>query len=273
MFRPNARKTRLSAAAGLAELVFHAAVRNVRKSHGSPVVGLLMNMLQSVLMVAAFYVILDLFGGRRAAVRGDFLLYIMSGVFLFMTHVKTMGAVAAADGPTSAMMKHAPMNTIVAIAAAALSALYLQVLSAGTILFVYHTTWNPVTIDQPVGTMAMLLLAWASGITAGMIVQAAQPWWPEGVTILSSIYRRLNVIFSGKMFLASKLPATLLPWFEWNPLFHIIDQTRGFVFLNYSPHHTSISYPVYLTAILTVFALMGEFYTRKHASMSWSAGR
>jgi ABC-type polysaccharide/polyol phosphate export permease len=230
-------------------------------------------MFQSVLMVAAFYVILDLFGGRRAAVRGDFLLYIMSGVFLFMTHVKTMGAVAAADGPTSAMMKHAPMNTIVAIGAAALSALYLQLLSAGTILFVYHTLWNPISIDQPVGTLGMLLMAWASGVTLGMIVQAARPWWPEGVTMASAVYRRLNVIFSGKMFLASKLPATLLPYFEWNPLFHIIDQTRGFVFPNYSPHHTSISYPVQVTAVLAVIALMGEFYTRRHASVSWSAGR
>jgi ABC-type polysaccharide/polyol phosphate export permease len=66
--------------------------------------------------------------------RGDFLLYVMSGVFLFMTHVKAVGAVAGAEGPTSPMMKHAPMNTIVSIAAAALSALYIQVLSAGVVL-------------------------------------------------------------------------------------------------------------------------------------------
>jgi ABC-type polysaccharide/polyol phosphate export permease len=273
MFRPQVRKTAWSIAFGLLGLTFHTAVRNVRKSHGSPIVGLLMNMFQSVLVVAAFYVILDLFGGRRAAVRGDFLLYIMSGVFLFMTHVKTLGAVASAEGPTSPMMKHAPMNTIVAIAAAALSSLYLQLLSAGVILFIYHTLMTPITIDDPVGTLAMVLVAWASGIAIGMMLQAAKPWWPEGVTMVTAVYQRVNVIFSGKMFLANKMPSTLLPWFEWNPLFHTIDQTRGFVFLNYNPHYTSISYPLYVTAVLAIIGLMGEFYSRKYVSASWLAGK
>lgn len=273
MFRPVVRRTRLSSALRMADLVFHTAVRNVRKSHGSPVVGLLMNIFQSVLMVAVFYLMLDLFGGRRAAVRGDFLLYIMSGVFPFMTHVKTLGAVAAADGPTATMMKHAPMNTIVAISAAALSTLYLQLLSAAVILFAYHTLITPITIDNPVGALGMVLLAWISGVAIGMLLQAAKPWWPEGVSMVTSIYQRINVIFSGKMFLASKMPATLLPWFDWNPLFHTIDQMRGFVFLNYAPHHTSISYPIYVAAALATLGLMAEFYSRKHVSLSWLAGR
>jgi ABC-type polysaccharide/polyol phosphate export permease len=273
MFRPQVRKTAWSIAFGLLGLIFHTAVRNVRKSHGSPVVGLLMNMFQSVLMVTVFYLMLDLFGGRRAAVRGDFLLYIMSGVFLFMTHVKTLGAVASADGPTSPMMKHAPMNTIVAIAAAALASLYLQLLSAAVIVFIYHTLMTPITIDDPVGTLAMVLVAWASGIAIGMMLQSAKPWWPEGVAMVTAVYQRMNVIFSGKMFLANKMPGTLLPWFEWNPLFHTIDQTRGFVFLNYNPHYTSIVYPLYVAAVLAIIGLMGEFYSRKYVSASWLAGK
>jgi ABC-type polysaccharide/polyol phosphate export permease len=273
MFRPAAPRTTLSSALGLAGLVFHTAVRNVRKSHGSPVVGLLMNIFQSVLMVAVFYLMLDLFGGRRAAVRGDFLLYIMSGVFPFMTHVKTLGAVASADGPTAPMMKHAPMNTIVAICAAALSTLYLQLLSVAVILFAYHTLMSPITIDNPTGALAMVLLAWLSGAAIGMLLQAARPWWPEGVAMVTSVYQRVNVIFSGKMFLASKMPATLLPWFEWNPLFHTIDQMRGFVFLNYEPHHTSITYPLYVAAALVTLGLMAEFTSRRHVSLSWTAGR
>ena len=33
-------------------------------------------------------------GMRGSPIRGDFLLYMMSGVFLYMTHVKALGAVA-----------------------------------------------------------------------------------------------------------------------------------------------------------------------------------
>ncbi|MGB7261148.1 MAG: ABC transporter permease, partial [Albidovulum sp.] len=55
--------------------------------------------------------------------------------------------------------------------------------------------------------------------------------------------------------------------------FHILDQARGFVFINYNPQKTSLEYPIYVTLALMMLGLMGEFYTRKHASLSWTAGR
>lgn len=273
MFRVQTQQTKAGSAFALLELIFHASVRHVRKSHGNAVVGLLLAIFQSVLMIAVFYFMLDFLGMRQNKVRGDFLLFIMSGVFLFMTHSKAMGAVVRSDGPTSAMMKHGPMNTLVAIAAAALGSLYLQVLSASVILFVYDVAIQPISIHEPVGAVAMFLLAWASGVSIGMIFKAAMPWAPDIFGVASQVYSRANIIGSGKMFLANNLPSYLLPFFIWNPLFHTIDQARGFIFLNYSPHVTSISYPIYVTLACTVVGLMGEFYTRKHASASWSAGR
>jgi ABC-type polysaccharide/polyol phosphate export permease len=224
-------------------------------------------------MVLVFYFTFTLLGMRGAALRGDFLLYVMSGVFMFMTHIKALGAVSGAEGPTSPMMKHSPMNTAVSIAAAALGALYLQVLSAGVVLYVYHAAFNPITIHQPVETVGMLLLAWASGVSIGMILAAARPWAPDAMRIIGSIYMRANMIFSGKMFLANLMPGYMLWLFDWNPLFHVVDQTRGFVFLNYSPHYTSVTYPIYVTLTLAMIGLMAEFYTRKYASASWSAGK
>lgn len=273
MFQRQVRQTPLQSAFSIIELVFHAAVRHVRKSHGNAVIGLLMNILQTVLLVGVFLLMFELLGMRGAAVRGDFVLYVMSGIFLFMTHVKALGAVAGAEGPTSPMMKHSPMNTIVSIAASALSALYLQFLSAAVVLFCYHAMFVPITIFDPVGTMAMFLLAWASGVVLGIIAQAAKPWWPEAVNLITQVYQRANMIFSGKMFLANMMPGYLIAYFDWNPLFHIIDQARGFIFLNYNPHYTTIAFPLIATAIFLLIGLMMEFYTRKHASASWMAGK
>lgn len=273
MFQPTLRKTPLSSAFGMLELIFHASVRNVRKSHGNAVVGLIMSILQSLMMVLIFYVMLTLLGGRRMAIRGDFMLYIMSGVFMFMTHTKALAAVQGSDGPTSTMMKHAPMNTIVSISSAAIGVLYQQTLSAGTILFFYNTMFERITIDDPVGTIAMFLLSWVSGIAIGMVFKAVSPWQPEVLGLVTTIYTRANMIASGKMFVANTMPTSKLAFFDWNPLFHTIDQTRGFVFLNYTPHYSSISYPLIVTAVLMVLGLMGEHYTRKHVSASWGAGR
>jgi ABC-type polysaccharide/polyol phosphate export permease len=271
MFRPNLRKTPGRSALTLLEVIFHAAVRTIRKSHRNAAFGLVMNMAQSVIFIMIFLLTYYILGIRSTPLRGDFMLYIMTGVFMFMTHVKALGAVSGAENSTSPMMKHAPMNSIVSICAAALSTLYTQVLSALVILFLYHTLWMPITIDQPVGALCMLLLSWASGCAIGMIFMAARPWNPALLALLAMVYQRLNMIASGKMFLANTMPGHILAWFDWNPLFHTVDQTRGFVFLNYSPHYSSISYPVIVTAVCLLVGLMGEFYTRRHASISWGA--
>jgi ABC-type polysaccharide/polyol phosphate export permease len=192
---------------------------------------------------------------------------------MYMTHIKTIKAVSGADGPTSAMMKHAPMNTIVAIAGQALATLYQQILSICVILFFYNTCFNRITIEKPIGALCMVLLAWLSGIGIGMVFKAATPWSPNFFTVLNTVYSRANMIASGKMFLANAMPTSKLAWFWWNPLFHIIDQCRGFVFLNYHPHYSSVTYPIIVSLVLITLGLMGDSFTRKYASISWSAGR
>ena len=139
------------------------------------------------------------------------------------------------------------------------------------VLFIYHAAFTPVTIFDPVGAFGMLMLSWGSGVAIGMVFKAAMPWQPEFFGILSMIYQRANMIASGKMFVANNTPNHILQWFDWNPLFHTIDQGRGFIFLNYNPHNSSLSYPIYVTFVCIVIGLMGEFYTRKHMSASWGA--
>jgi ABC-type polysaccharide/polyol phosphate export permease len=273
MFEVQRPKTRSRSAFSMLELIYHSIVREIRKDHRNAVVGLIMNMIQTIVFVAAFYFMFSVLGLKGSAIRGDFLLYIMSGIFLFITHTKAMGAVLGAEGPASAMMKHAPMNTIVSITSAAIAALYTQVLSMCVVLYLYHATFGPITIVDPIGAMGTLLLAWFSGVAVGMIFLSIKPWFPGFVSIASSIYARANMIASGKMFVANSLPGFMLPIFDWNPLFHCIDQARGYVFINYNPHFTSISYPIKVSIILIMVGLMLEFYTRKNASVSWDAAR
>ncbi|EYD73244.1 ABC transporter permease [Limimaricola hongkongensis] len=260
-------------AAGLAELVYHTTVREIRKDHRNALAGLAMNIAQTVIFVLAFYLMFTLIGARGAGLRGDFLLYLMSGIFLFLTHTKAVAAVVRADGPASAMMKHAPLNTAVTISAAALGSLYVQVLSLLVVLFFYHVLVTPVVIDDPVGAMAMVLVSWFSGVGVGMIFMAIKPWLPELTQIGVSVYSRTNMIASGKMFVANTLPGYMLPVFDWNPLFHAIDQARGEIFLNYTPHFTSALYPLWVGLALVAIGLMAEFFTRQRASVSWGAGR
>ncbi len=273
MFQYAHRRTRLAGAAQILELIFHSIVRSVRKKHNNAFIAIGLNMLQVVLFVLVFYFMFIVLGLRSSAVRGDFLLYVMSGIFLFMVHTKAVGAVAGAEGPNSAMMQHAPMNTFIAIAAAALSSLYVQVLSMFVILYIYHAAFTPVHIEQPLPAFGMLLLAWFTGCGVGLIFLVLKPWFPTVTGIMTTIYQRANMIASGKMFVANMLPGYMIAMFDWNPLFHCIDQSRGFVFLNYNPRYSNWEYAFWVGVVLLVIGLMGEFYTRKHASVSWNARR
>ncbi len=273
MFRVERKSSTLASTFSILGLIYHATVRQLRKTHGNAVVGLFMNMLQTLTLVLTFYIMFGVLGMRGSAISGDFLLYIMSGIFLFMTHTKAMGAVFGAEGPTSAMMKHAPMTTAISISAAALSALYIQILSMLLVLFIYHAAFKPFEIYDWAGALGMVFLSWFTGVAIGLVLLAVKPWAPDAVGVVQTVYARANMIASGKMFLANNLPHKMLVLFDWNPLFHTIDQARGFVFNNYNPHFSDWHYALYVGLALVMIGLMGEFYTRQYASISWGAKR
>ena len=271
MFRVETKKTGGSAALGIAELIYHSTVRAARGGYANAMFGLVMNVVQSAFFILTLYVTMTLLGMRSAVLRGDFVVFLISGIMSYMTYNKTMKSVFGAEGPTSPMMLHAPMTTAVAIASAALSALYLQILSTGVILFVYHVAFVPVEIKDPAFAFSMILAAWLFGIGTGMVLLAIKPWAPKFAPLMVMIVSRVNVFASGKMMVGNALSFTLLRFFDWNPLFHIIDQMRGAIFINYIPRNSSLSYAMWASIALIALGLMGEFFTRKHASRSWSA--
>ena len=119
----------------------------------------------------------------------------------------------------------------------------------------------------------MLLLCVVHGGGDRPFLLAIKPWFPDLRSDFTTVYQRANMIASGKMFVANSLPQRCSRCFDWNPLFHAIDQCRGFAFVNYFPRNlVGISALCRLVALL-MLGLMGEFYTRQYASSSWNARR
>ncbi|MEX0306553.1 MAG: ABC transporter permease [Ruegeria sp.] len=273
MFHFKRNQSLLGGAFTTAELIFHAVVRNIRSQHSNAVIAIVINIVQVVLIATVFYFILSFMGTRIAKIRGEFILYLLSGIFLFITNIKSVSSIVGVGSGNNPMTLHSPMTMMVMLSAAAFGALYTQIMSILVILFVYSVTVTPLEIQDPGGAFGMLILAWFTGCAVGLVLLALKPWFPNTVTILTNIYRRMNMVFSGKMFVGNALGGFMLTMFIWNPLFHIIDQCRGFVFRNYFPRNTSWEYALWVGIVLTMIGLLGEFYTRKHVSKSWDARR
>ncbi|MBV1862867.1 MAG: ABC transporter permease [Rhodobacteraceae bacterium] len=253
-------------------LVYHSIVRDVRKGKGNAMQALILEVLQSAIIVIFFYVMIEFLGMRGVAVRGSFILYVLSGVFLYLTHNKAISAVGGGSA-TNPMLKHAPVSTLMIIVSGALSSLYIQLLAIFVVTFVANVLIDPFTVYNMKLVFFCLFLAWSSGVAIGLVFLSLKPFFPETIKIISTIYRRANMIFSGKMFLANTIPSTMLPFFSWNPLFHTIDQSRGAAFVNYTPHVTNLWYPAAVTAIFVLIGMMLEHWSRKYVSESWSSRR
>ena len=273
MYYFNRNRSLLGGAFTSAEIIFHAVVRSIRTQHANAVMAVLINIVQILVVVTVFYLIMTFMGTAVAQVRGNPILFLLSGVFLFLTHIKTAGAVAGVAAGNNPMMLHSPMNMMVMLLAAAFGALYTQLASILVILFVYHVAIEPLEIQNPGGAFYMLVLAWFVGCSVGVIFMALKPWVPTFVKMATTVYQRMNMIFSGKMFVANALGGFMLTMFIWNPLFHVIDQCRGFVFRNYFPRNTNWEYPIWVGVVLMLIGLLGIFFTRKHVSQSWNARR
>lgn len=269
MFEQRRYRTTTASAIGMLELIHLNIVRNQRAKHKNAVVGFVIDLLQTVGLLMMFLLLIRFLGTRAGIIRGDIVLFMMTGVFLYRAHVKAIGSTFSSAEATDGMLMHAPLNTIVLIISSALSVLYTQILTAATLLYLYHAAVTPITIDDPVGVMAMFLLNWMSGCAIGLFFYSLKPWAPRAVAMVLMIYQRAMLIASGKMFLANAMPGFIVQWFLWNPLFHTIDQARGYTFINYNPHYTSPVYALWVALPLLMIGLLIEFFTRRRVSVSW----
>ncbi len=256
------------------ELLYHTVVREVRHENSrNPIVGLFMAVSRTLLMVGVFYIMFDVLGARAAMIRGDSVLYLVSGFLLFFMHTGGIGATVSAGSSVGALQQHAPVTPALMIASEAIKNLYLHVIALGVILTGLYVFKGDIYIYNPAGIVAPFLLAWASGVVIGLLFLGIKPFFPDFVKITATIYQRANFFTSGKFFVANMLPAAVIPYFAWNPLFHAIDQMRGALFVNYVPHSTSLEYPIKFVCVGLVIGLMMEFFTRKTVSRSSAHSR
>ena len=178
MFHYKRNRSLLGGVFTTAELIFHAVVRNIRSQHSNAVIAILINIVQVVLLVTAFYILMTLIGRMTgmAKIRGEMVLFLLSGVFLFLTHIKSVAAIAGVGSGNNPMTLHSPMTMMVMLSASAFGILYTQLVSILVILFVYSVAVSPLVIQEPGGAFGMLLLAWFVGCSVGLVFLALKPW-------------------------------------------------------------------------------------------------
>lgn len=91
---------------------------------------------QNAMLLDEFYVMSQAIGIAGPMIRGDILNYLMTGIFLFIVHDRTVMAVFASESAAGELR-------MIPAFGAAVGALYLQVLTAAILFLTYHVFWEP----------------------------------------------------------------------------------------------------------------------------------
>lgn len=249
------------------ELVFHSVVREVRTQSGSATLGVLKEVATMATFIGMFYMMYS-FMGRAIAIRGDFMMFLLTGVILMVVHMRAIGTARTSSNALSPIVQHAPMTVMVSFVSKAFAGLYLQSLAVIIIVLALWLFGMDLTIQNPKGLVLPIFVAWAAGIAIGLIFMVIEPLAPRFVRTFTQLYMRAQMITSGKFIPAAYLPTALLGYFDWNPLFHCIDQARLATFVNYNSEVSSMSYPIGFTTAALTLGLMGEFWSRQNLSAS-----
>lgn len=245
-----------------ASTCYYATVRDLRRGHANALVAILSEMLQAIILLVVILAFLNVLNIGQMILRGNAVLSILTGIFLFLIHTRTVTKVSGA-ATNAALFRHAPASPLAFYVGTALSGLYIHILSLLLVGVLAHVFFAPIEIDNVARTVGCVLLAWLCGLGVGVLAAAVRLAAPKFVQIATSFYARGNMVFSGKMVLAGGLSAAVLNYFLWNPLFHIIDQARGAIFINYTATTTNLIYPAVFGATCFLLGLMIEHRLRR----------
>lgn len=250
------------------EVLKATIVHAIRIDTGSASLGFLSALVRPLSLLALFWVMIEGLGARGIAIRGNTIAFLLTGIFCFLVHTATISQVSSAIQKSRGMLFHAPASVFLYVLAQAFSTLYLQSVAAVLIITFAQVSGYGLELLRPQNLLLPYLLSWASGLGIGLILMAISRYAATAATMISTLYTRIQFFTSGKFWAANMLPISMVEYFSWNPLFHLIDQMRGAAFVNYYPKYSDLAYPLRFTLITIVIGFMLEFWLRRSYSMS-----
>ena len=259
----------LTEAYAFGSLVYSLVVRDLRTEHRNAALGILISVAQPLLMGLLFFAFMSIMGRGGGQIRGDALTFVITGFIIFFAHIRTVTGVAGSLRQD--MLNHQRLTPFLMISVKAIGSLYKNVFALLIMLAANYLLRGVYEMDDMLLFMGAIFWCWLGGVAVGSIFLAINRYLSWG-NLLSTTYVRIMFFTSGKFFVASTIPSNIRPFLDWNPLFHLLDQGRGAVFVNYAASTTSMDYAIKVILLLMVVGFLTEAYVRRHYSVSHVPG-
>lgn len=255
-------------AAALGFLLFALTVRALREAAGGAAVGFLRGALAALAFCLVFYFVITFFGLGFVTVRGDLMVFILIGAGFFFLMQYTVMATIKAMRAGWRMAPHPHLSPILFVYAESLAVLYNWTLAIVAIFVGNAFVVGRMEFETPLLIFPLFALAWLTGIGIGLVFGFLLGWF-SWAAMLKRVFFKIMFFTSGKFTNANFIPPDMLPFFQWNPLFHLIDQMRDAAFVNYTAQKTNLIYPTLCClALLGIGHLLYDYSIRRRNVMS-----
>lgn len=239
--------------------VFALMLREMSSTYGRSAMGYLWALLEPIagIMLLTFVFSLAL---RAPPLGTSFPLFYACGLLPFLAYLDISQKMAQAVRFSRQLLFYPGVSFIDALLARLLLNGMTQLMVAGLVFAAIILAYGlDVIIDPPaLALAAAMTLALGAGIgTLNCFLLSSFPSWER----IWAILNRPVLIVSGVFFLFDSIPPPYRGYLWWNPLVHIIGQTRKGIYATYDAAYVSPGYVFFLSLVL---ATLGVIFLRRH---------
>lgn len=234
-------------------------LREMSTTYGRSMMGYLWAILEPVagIMLLTFIFSLAL---RSPAIGTNFPLFYASGILPFMVYGDISQKTSVALRFSKQLLFYPGVTFVDALIARVLMNTLTQIMVVTLVLSAIITIYQVnVILDPPAITLGFLMtVCLAVGIgTLNCFLLSVYPVWERTWAILTRPLFIISCIF----FLYDTVPQPFRDWLWWNPLIHVIGQTRAGIYATYDATYVS---PAYVFGISLVTFATGLLLLRRH---------
>lgn len=238
-------------------------LREMATSHGRSAGGYLWAIAEPVGGIVLLTLIFSV-GFRAPPLGTDFAIFYATGVVPFMAYLDMSNKVAGSIRYSKSLLTYPAVTFMDALLARILFSVITQAMVAvlifAGILLMLDTRTDPQIMQVALAFVMTILIASAVGVMNCFLFEAFT-WWQSVWSILMRPLFLVSCIF----FLFDTIPLPYRDWLWWNPLVHVVGQTRKAFYPSYGGDYVSYAYVFGLG--LGLFALGLALLMRYHRDL------
>ncbi len=237
-----------------ARAILALILREMTTTYGRSPGGYVWAVLEPTLALLVLVAIFSL-GFRTPPIGTNFAIYYASGLLPFFMFTSVFGNISQSINFSSQLLAYPRVTFWDAVVARLILTVLTQLMIAYLIFSVILLTAETRTILELPVILSAFAMAAILGLGIGLLNCVLTSRYAIWHTVWSVLTRPL-ILISGVILPPSSIPQPYRGWLEWNPLLHVVGQSRKGFYYSIDSAYVDLRYAILVAAICGFFGLL-----------------